>query len=71
MSNDRVDLGAACAEAGVPLHQMISWMHRDGAILLIPGTDDPRCHLWLPGFEDHAPDCECRFIPVHPDIEPV
>jgi hypothetical protein len=69
--DERVSLGEACGEAGVPLHVMVSWMHRSGALLLIPGSDDPRCHVWMPGFESHAPDCGCRFIPAHPDIQEV
>ncbi len=64
-----VNLGSAAAEAGVPFHELISWMHRSGTVLLVPGSADPRCWL-VSGFESHAADCECRFIPMHPDIEP-
>ncbi len=70
MSDEVVDLGSAAAEADVPLHEMISWMHRSGALLLVPGSGDPRCWL-VSGFERHGQGCECRFIPAHPDIQPI
>jgi hypothetical protein len=67
---ENISVGDACAEADVPLHELISWMHRSGALLLVPGSGDPRCWL-VSGFERHGQDCECRFIPAHPDIQPI
>jgi hypothetical protein len=70
MADGLVRFGDGCAEQDVPLHVMVSWMHRSGALILEPGSADPRCWL-VSGFESHAEDCFCRFVPVHPDIEPV
>ncbi len=64
-----LSLGDAAVDAGVPLHVFLSWLHRSGAVVVMPGTEDERCWL-VPGFESHV-DCRCRFVPVHPDIEPV
>lgn len=66
--DDQVSIAEAAQEAGVPLCEFISWMHRAGELLLIPGTDDPRCHVWMPGFESHAPECFCQFVVAHPDV---
>ena len=68
MSEERVSISEACAEEGVPLHMMISWMNRSGALLVIPGTEDSRCIL-VSGDEYHAPECECRFLTAHPDVQ--
>lgn len=71
MDNELVSIADAAAEAGVQFHDLISWMHRSGAVLLIPDSDDLRCHVWMPGFEDHVPGCGCRFISAHPDVQPI
>ncbi len=64
---DRVLIGDAAVEADVPLHVMVSWMHRSGSVLVVPGSEDPRCWL-VSGFEAHEPDCGCEFLPAHPCI---
>jgi hypothetical protein len=69
--SDRVSIGQAAEDEGIPLHVLISRMHRSGALLLEPGSDDPRCHVWMPGFESHGADCFCRFQVIHPDVKPL
>jgi hypothetical protein len=70
MGDEFVCVADAAADAGIELHILISSMHRSGALLVIPGTEDPGC--WLPeGWERHEPDCHCEFVPVHPDIRPM
>ena len=68
--SDRVLIGDAAVGADVPLHKFISWLHRSGALLVVPGTEDARC--WLPsGLEQHAEGCGCGFTVAHPCVQPV
>lgn len=67
---DVLPLGDAAVEAGVPFHVLVSWLHRSGALLVMPGSEDSGCWL-VSGFESHEPECHCRFVPAHPDIERV
>ena len=64
---DRVLIGDAAVEADVPLHVLVSWLHRAGDLLVVPGSEDPRCWL-VSGFEAREPACRCEFVPAHPDV---
>lgn len=60
----------AAAECAVSVAEFISLMVDAGTLLVIPGTEDPRCD-WrvFDGIRWHVEDCECGFIPVpHPDL---
>ena len=52
----------------MPVHVLISYLHRSGALLSVEADED--CHL-VSGEEMHWPGCGCRFVPVHPDIQEV
>ena len=58
------------AAAGVTMETFISWMVDSGMLVVIPGTEDPRCEwMVVDGVAYHVEDCECRFIAgPHPDI---
>jgi hypothetical protein len=63
--SDRVSIAQAAVEEDMPLHVLISWLCRSGAILVT--EPDPDCHL-LSGEELHREGCVCLMEPVHPDI---
>ena len=70
MGSERIPIGGAAVDADVPLHVLVSWLHRSGSVLVVPGSEDPRCWL-VSGFEAHEPDCLCEFVPAHPDVTPL
>lgn len=59
--------------------EYVSQMVHSGVLLVIPGTEDPRCadlvawHKWwglFDGVEYHVDDCGCGFVASpHPDIQ--
>lgn len=54
----------AAAEVGVPLHEYISLLCREGLLLVIPGEQDSRCER-----DTHVEDCRCRLVPSpHPSV---
>jgi|GEM_PF-2784667 hypothetical protein len=60
----------AAAECGASVAEFISWLHDSGVLLVIPGTEDPRCQPEFPGdlLRDIS-DCGCGFIASpHPDM---
>lgn len=53
---------------GVEINHLVSRMHREGLILVVPGTEDPDC-CNVSGFEHHELDCGCGFVASpHPDV---
>lgn len=63
----------AAIECGVTKGTFISWLVDCGVLLVIPGTEDPRCEwMVVDGVAYHVEDCECRFVASpHPDIVPM
>lgn len=52
---------------GVGLHDVVSRMHREGLILVLPDEVDSACCV-VSGFESHCADCGCGFVLIHPDV---
>ena len=70
MGDEIVSIEQAASEAGIPVHLLVSFMHRSGALILEPGSEDPAC-LLVSGLELHGQDCSCRFLPMHPDLSQI
>lgn len=70
-----LSLSVIAAELGMPLEDLISFMAHDGLLMVLPGTEDPRCCYILPVLDgdvdvrQHVADCGCEFVPgPHPDL---
>lgn len=65
-----ISIADAAAECGVTVATFISWLVASGMLLVIPGTEDPRCEwMVVDGVAYHVEDCGCQFIASpHPDL---
>lgn len=60
----------AAAQRDVTVATFVSWLVASGMLLVIPGTEDPRCGwMVVDGVAYHVEDCECQFVASpHPDL---
>ncbi|CAJ1507374.1 hypothetical protein [[Mycobacterium] holstebronense] len=70
MENELVSIADAADALGIRLSALLSRMAADGLLLVVPGTEDPRCgNKGRDGVLYHRDDCDCGFTATpHPDI---